>query len=143
PRRRRGDAGRLGHEVRLRAGDEARRRIAEAAEDATEAVDAAAPPAAEAGREAGQTRRMRFLRPDLLRWSLVIPVLVASWALHSRLTRAFHRRAAIAPRFAALSHRTTARRDAAVCAAGVLAAAAVVFALMRPQVLLAHRVPDY
>ena len=36
---------------------------------------------------------MRFLRPDLLRWSLVIPVLVASWALHWRLTRAFRRRA--------------------------------------------------
>ena len=30
-----------------------------------------------------------------------------------------------------------------MCAAGVLAAAAVVFALMRPQILLAHRVPDY
>ncbi len=86
---------------------------------------------------------MRFLRPDLLRWSLAIPVLVASWALHWRLTRAFRRRAAIDRRFAPLSHRTTARRDAAVFVAGVLAAAAVVFALMRPQVLLAHRVPDY
>jgi Ca-activated chloride channel family protein len=86
---------------------------------------------------------MRFLRPDLLRWSLVIPVLVASCALHWRLTRAFRRRAAIDRRFAPLSRRTTARRDAAVFGAGVLAAAAVVFALMRPQVLLAHRVPDY
>jgi len=100
---------------------------------------------------------MRFLRPDLLRWSLVVPVLIASWTLHWCLTRAFRRstssgrpapvegrtRAAIDRRFAPLSRRTTARRDAAVLVAGVLAAAAVVFALMRPQVLLAHRVPDY
>jgi Ca-activated chloride channel homolog len=86
---------------------------------------------------------MRFLRPDLLRWALAIPVLVAACALHWRLRRAFRRRAAIDRRFAPLSHRTTVRRDAAVFAAGVVAAAAVVFALMRPQVLLAHRVPDY
>ena len=86
---------------------------------------------------------MRFLRPDLLRWSLVIPVLVASAALHWRLTRAFRRRAAIGRRFASLSNRTTVRRDAAVIAAGVLSASAVVFALMRPQALLAHRVADY
>ncbi len=60
---------------------------------------------------------MRFLRPDLLRWSLVIPVLVASAALHWRLTRAFRRRAAIDRRFASLSNRTTARRDIAVIGA--------------------------
>ena len=86
---------------------------------------------------------MRFLRPDLLRWWLVIPVLIASCGLHWRLTRAFRRRAAIDARFALLSRRTTWRRDAAVVAGSVLAAAAIVFALMRPQVLLAHRVPDY
>ena len=86
---------------------------------------------------------MRFLRPDLLRWWLVIPVLIASCGLHWRLTRAFRRRAAIDARFALLSRRTTWRRDAAVVAGSVLAAAAIVFALMRPQMLLAHRVPDY
>ena len=86
---------------------------------------------------------MRFLRPDLLRWWLVIPVLIASCGLQWRLTRAFRRRAAINARFAALSRRTTWRRDAAVLGWSVLAAAAIVFALMRPQVLLAHRVPDY
>jgi len=86
---------------------------------------------------------MRFLRPDLLRWSLVIPVLVASFALHWRFRRAFRRRTAIDSRFAPLSHRTAAGRDAAAFVAGVVGASAVVFALMRPQVLLAHRVPDY
>ncbi len=86
---------------------------------------------------------MRFLRPDLLRWWLVIPVLIASGGLHWRLTRAFRRSAAIDARFAPLSRRTTWRRAAAVAGGSVLAAAAIVFALMRPQVLLAHRVPDY
>jgi len=83
---------------------------------------------------------MRFLRPDLLQWWLVIPVLVASCGLHWRLTRAFRPSTA---QFAPLSRRTTWRRDATVLGGSVLAAAAIVFALMRPQVLLAHRVPEY
>jgi Ca-activated chloride channel family protein len=86
---------------------------------------------------------MRFLRPDLLQWWLVIPALVASCGLHWRLTRAFRRRAPIDPRFGRLSRRSTLRRDVAAGGAAVVAAAAIVFALMRPQVLLAHRVPDY
>jgi Ca-activated chloride channel family protein len=86
---------------------------------------------------------MRLLRPDLLQWWLVIPVLLASCGLHWRLTRAFRRREAVAGRFASLSRRSTWRRDAAVCGAGVIAAAAIVFALMRPQLLVAERVPDY
>jgi Ca-activated chloride channel family protein len=86
---------------------------------------------------------MRFLRPDLLQWWLVIPLLIASCGLHWRLTRAFRKRTPVDARFAPLSRRTTWRRDAAVCGGSVLAAAAIVFALMRPQVLLAHRVPQY
>jgi len=86
---------------------------------------------------------MRFLRPDLVRWWIVIPVLVAGCGLHWRLMRAFRRRAAILDRFAALSRRSTWRRDAAVVAASLIAATAIVFALMRPQVLLAQRVPEY
>jgi Ca-activated chloride channel family protein len=86
---------------------------------------------------------MRFLRPDLLQWWLVVPVLIAACGLHRRLTRTFRRSAAIDAGFAPLSRRTTWRRDAAVCGGSVLAAAAIVFALMRPQVLRAHRVPDY
>ena len=86
---------------------------------------------------------MRFLRPDLLRWWLVIPAIVAASAINWRLTRAFRRRARVADRFAALSRRSTWRRDAVVCCASVAAAAAIVFALMRPQILRAERVPDY
>ncbi|MBI3262598.1 MAG: VWA domain-containing protein [Acidobacteria bacterium] len=86
---------------------------------------------------------MRFLRPDLLRWWLVIPVLVASWAIHWQATRAFRRRVPVADRFGALSRRSTWRREAGVLTAAALTAAALVFALMRPQVLLARRVADY
>ena len=86
---------------------------------------------------------MRFLRPDLVRWWLVIPVLIASAGLHWRFRRTFRRHAAIDARFAPLSRRTTWRRDAAVTGAAVVASGAIVFALMRPQILLAHRVPEF
>src|SRR3989442_3550168 len=86
---------------------------------------------------------MRFLRPDLIRWWLLIPVLVASWAIHWHATRAFRRRTPIAARFAALSRRSTWRRAAGVLSAAIVTAAALVFALMRPQVILARRVADY
>jgi Mg-chelatase subunit ChlD len=101
---------------------------------------------------------MRFLRPDLLSWWIVVPALVASWGVHARLVRASRRSVVRQPveasRFdraqgnpeaveGSLSRRSTWRRDAAVLAASVSAAAAIVFALMRPQVLLAARVPDY
>lgn len=86
---------------------------------------------------------MRFLRPELAQWWLVLPLLVAGWTLHWQVTRAFRRRTPVARRFAALSHRATWRRDAAVLAASLTTGAALVFSLMRPQILLAHRVADY
>jgi hypothetical protein len=101
---------------------------------------------------------MRFLRPDLLSWWLVIPAIVASGALHARIVRAFrgsslrrpsvrlpfdHAEDDLAARRESWSRRSTGRRDAAVLVAGVSAASAIVFALMRPQALLAARVPEY
>ncbi len=86
---------------------------------------------------------MRFLRPDLLQWWLIAPALVAAWGLHWRATRAFRRRTRSDPRFSALSRRSTWRREGSVLAASLTAAAAIVFALMRPQVLRAERVPEY
>src|SRR5262249_61399379 len=118
-------------------------RTAQAPEGGADSADAAPASAAQAGREARETRRMRFLRPDLVQWALVIPALRAGCALHWRLRRAFDRRAAIGRRFAPLSRRTTARRDGVVFASAAMAAAAVVFALMRPPVLRAHRAPGY
>jgi len=70
-------------------------------------------------------------------------MLVASWAIHWHATHAFRRRTPMAARFAALSRRSTWRRDAGVLSAAIVTAAALVFALMRPQVLLARRVAEY
>jgi len=86
---------------------------------------------------------MRFLRPDLLRWWLVIPVIVASWAIHWRVVREWRLRSPVAARFAPLSRRSSGRRQVARLLASVATAGALVFALMRPQILLVRRVPDY
>jgi len=86
---------------------------------------------------------MRFLRPDLARWFLVLPVVFACWLLHDRYVRVFRRRAPIAPRFAPLSRRTGGRRRAGMLTTAVVAAAALAFAVVRPQLLLAHRIPEY
>ncbi len=86
---------------------------------------------------------MRFLRPDLLRWWLVIPVIVASWAIHWRVMREWRLRSPVAARFAPLSRRSSGRHQAARLLASVATAGALVFALMRPQILLVRRVPDY
>lgn len=86
---------------------------------------------------------MRILRPDLAPWALVVPLLVAFWMVHRRLRAAFRRRVTIAPRFAALSRRSSPARDRAVLVAGVLAAGAIAAALVRPQAALTRRTPDY
>src|SRR5262245_32799151 len=86
---------------------------------------------------------MRVLRPELVSWGLVIPVLVAAWALHWHVIRGFRRRAPTAERFAPLSRRTTWRRAVAVLVISVLAAAGLVFALVRPQAMLDLRLADY
>jgi Ca-activated chloride channel homolog len=86
---------------------------------------------------------MRFLRPDLLRWWLAIPVMIAASAIQWRLMREWRRRSPVASRFAPLSRRSTGRRQAATLLAAAAAVTALVFALTRPQVLVLHRVPDY
>src|SRR5512146_83762 len=86
---------------------------------------------------------MRFLRPDLADWWLAVPLLIASWALYRRSRDVFRRTMAVAPRFGALSRRSSSARDVAVLAATVVTSSALVFALVRPQALLAHRVPEY
>src|SRR5919201_2019642 len=133
----------MGHEIRLRADDPPRGGAAQAAEDAAESIDATAAAGAEVRPASAEAGRMRFLRPDMARWFLVLPVIVACGLAHGRYVRAFRRRAPIAPRFAALSRRTTAARRLAVLSTAVLAAGALAFALVRPQVRLAQRIPDY
>jgi Ca-activated chloride channel family protein len=86
---------------------------------------------------------MRVLRPDLISWSLAVPLLVALWALGVAYRRAVRRRSPIAARFAPLSRRSTAARSAAIAVCAVVASAGLVFALVRPQALLAARMADY
>jgi hypothetical protein len=86
---------------------------------------------------------MRMLRPDLAPWGLIVPLIVACWMVHRRFRQTFRRCAGIAPRFDALSHRSTPARDGALLAAGVLATGAIVFALVRPQATLTRRIPEY
>ena len=86
---------------------------------------------------------MRFLRPDMAPWFLVVPVVVACWLLHDRYVRAFRRRAPVAPRFAWMSRRTGGVRRAAVLSAAACAVAALAFALVRPQLLFAQRFPEF
>jgi Ca-activated chloride channel family protein len=86
---------------------------------------------------------MTFLRPDLAPWALVVPVIVALWTIHRRCRGAFRRRLAIADRFAALSRRSTAARDLAVLAAGVVVAASLAAALLRPQLPWTRRQAEY
>jgi Ca-activated chloride channel homolog len=86
---------------------------------------------------------MRFLSPDLIIWWIAVPIVVALWALHAAYVGAVRRRSPIAYRFGALSRRSTPARSAAVLTFAVMTVAGLVFALMRPQAVLAQRVPDY
>jgi Ca-activated chloride channel family protein len=85
---------------------------------------------------------MRLLRPELTSWWLLLPGLVACWALRYQYVRRARRRNRAEPRHRGLSRRSTAVRDLAALASGLVAAAALVFALARPQMLLAARTPE-
>jgi Ca-activated chloride channel family protein len=85
---------------------------------------------------------MRYLDLEFLRWWQVLPVLVGCWAVRYSYVRSVRRQAVVAARFARLSRRSTRLREFAVLALTLLAAAALVFALVRPQVLLAERIPE-
>lgn len=86
---------------------------------------------------------MRLLRPDLADWAVAVPILVALWALGVAYVRATRRRAPVADRFAGLSRRSSPARSGAVVVCGVAASVGLVFALLRPQALVAAREPDY
>lgn len=86
---------------------------------------------------------MTFLRIDQVAWALVVPLIAGLWMIHRHLRSAFRRRLAIAPRFAALSRRSGAGRDAAVLLTGILAAGAIAVALLRPQAPVTRLIPQY
>ncbi|MCC7417262.1 MAG: VWA domain-containing protein [Acidobacteria bacterium] len=85
---------------------------------------------------------LRFLEVESLRWWQILPVVVACWTVRFWYVRAVRRRAASQVRFARLSRRSGAVREIGVLLATLVAAGALVFALMRPQVLRAQREPE-
>lgn len=85
---------------------------------------------------------MRFLRPEFAVWFAALPILIGAWAIHARARTRFRRAAVPVP----LRHRsrlTTRTRAAATLAASTLAFAALVLALMRPQLLVEAEKPVY
>jgi len=86
---------------------------------------------------------MRLLNPDMLQWLLILPVLVACWMIQDRYRRRVRHASPIAPRFLALSRRTSTGTGAAVLISAVLCAAAMVFALTRPQAVVTAREAQY
>ena len=79
----------------------------------------------------------------MLQWLLILPALVACWMIQSHYLRRVSRASPIAPRFLALSRRTSARTRAATLASAVTCAGAMVFALARPQAIVATRDPQF
>jgi Ca-activated chloride channel homolog len=85
---------------------------------------------------------MRLLRPEFAVWLLALPVLGGAWLLHAR-ARARFRRAAVPQALRSASRLTSHSRDALTLIAASVAYTAVVFALMRPQILVDARTPQY
>ena len=85
---------------------------------------------------------MRFLSPEHFVWLAGVPLLLAAWVIHGR-TRARFRRAALPPALGRLSRLTTWRRDLIVGALALVAYAATVLAVTRPQMLVDANVPQY
>ncbi len=85
---------------------------------------------------------MRFLRPEFVRWWQVLPVLIACWVLRYHYLRGIWREARVAPRFVRSSRRSGSLRELAALGMSLVAAAALVVALLRPQALLAAKVPE-
>jgi Ca-activated chloride channel family protein len=85
---------------------------------------------------------MRFLRLEFAPWWQILPVLVACGALRWFYVRATRRGLSLPLRLARLSRRTGWAREAGVLGLSLLTAGSLVFALLRPQALLAQRTPD-
>jgi Ca-activated chloride channel family protein len=86
---------------------------------------------------------MRFLRLDLVRWWEILPILLACWAFHFLYVRRVRQSAPLDARFASLSRRSAGWKELGVLLIALVAGGALVFALVRPQLLLERRVPEY
>ncbi len=86
---------------------------------------------------------IRFLQPEMTAWLAIVPVVVALWSIHFLYKYRARLRTAVQPRFRSQSRRSTWRGDAFVLCLAVMAAGLLALALMRPQVLLERRTPEY
>lgn len=86
---------------------------------------------------------IRFLQPDMALWLLLLPPAAYAWWRHVRAKRGFRRRSGFGPVLQALSRLSPGRRDGLVLAAILVAFSALVLAMMRPQILLNSRTPEY
>src|SRR5262245_28681717 len=86
---------------------------------------------------------MRFLQPELATWFLTVPIAIVFLILYLRARRQFGRRAAIDRHLRELSRLSAPRRDIAAVAAASVALGALVVAIMRPQLLVEMRTPQY
>jgi Ca-activated chloride channel family protein len=85
---------------------------------------------------------MRLLRPEFAVWLSALPVIICAWALHAR-ARARFRRGAVPLALRNASRLTSRLRDAVTLIAASVAYTGIVLALMRPQILLDARTPQY
>lgn len=85
---------------------------------------------------------MRVLHPELAVWLLALLPLAGAWALHARARSRFWR-SLVPAALRSASRLTTWRRDATILLCAVTAFAALVVALMRPQILVDAEQPQY
>jgi Ca-activated chloride channel family protein len=76
-------------------------------------------------------------------WLMVLPAGAAMWLAHYLYKHWSRRRIGVKSRFLALSRRSTQRRDVAVLVLASTAMGLVAAALVRPQVLLELRTPEF
>jgi Ca-activated chloride channel family protein len=86
---------------------------------------------------------IRFLQPDMTAWLSVVPAVVALWAVHFLYKYRARRRTAVQHRFRSLSRRSTWHGDAFRLLLAVMATGLLGLALMRPQVLMERRTPEF
>jgi Ca-activated chloride channel family protein len=86
---------------------------------------------------------VRFLRPEYASWWQLLPVLAACCTIRYLYVVRQRRRAALPPRFRALSRRSTWAREAAVITLSLAAGGLLVFALVRPQAQLTTSTPQF
>src|SRR5262245_61578381 len=86
---------------------------------------------------------MRFLQLEAASWFLAIPLAVCAWFLHVQFKRQFRRNTSSGLHLSGISRMSSWRRDSITLAAGITAVLLLALAMMRPQMLLTVRIPEY